>query len=208
MNIPQLESTLRQVTAEHCGHEERKGVLGMSNLHLRVEEILERYRNGYHPDEEQKLKLFQGTQSEIGMRGRLEIVCKKLGLVWGEPRVLSAYDGWLTGHTDGDIDGETAVEIKTVPNAEILFRMKSERRVPYKVVSQVNAYCLWGGYKDGLVVYETRNEGLLWLVEVKPSDRIRGELQAKATSVLAQIRNGGLSRNVAANQPQHCGHGS
>jgi hypothetical protein len=155
----------------------------MSNLHLRVEEILERY----HPDAEQKLKLFQGTQSEIGMRGRLEIVCKKLALAWGEPRVLSAYGGRLTGHTDGDIDSDTVVEIKTVPNAEIISRMKSDGKVPFKVFSQVNAYMLWGPYKRALVIYETRNEGRLWLVEVLPNNRVQAELQAKAESVLAQI---------------------
>ena len=159
----------------------------MSNLHLRIEEILERYRNGYHPDEEQKLKLFQGTQSEIGMRGRLEIVCKKLGLAWGDPRVLSAYGGRLTGHTDGDIDGDTVIEIKTVPDVAILNKMKGGDRVPFKVFSQVNAYMLWGPYERALVIYETRNEGLLWLVEVLPNNRVQAELQAKAEEVLKRI---------------------
>lgn len=161
----------------------------MSNLYLPVEQILERYRNGYNPDADQKLKLFQGTQSERGMRGRLEIVCKKLGLEWGEPRVLSAYGGRLTGHTDGDIDGETVVEIKTVPDVEILHRMKSDGRVPFKVFSQVNAYMLWGPFKRALVIYETRNEGFLWLVEVLPNNRVQAELQAKVESVLAQIKD-------------------
>lgn len=187
MNLPQLESTLKQVTAETCGHEVRKGVLGMSNLYLPVEEILQRYREGYNPDADQKLKLFQGTQSEIGMRGRLEIVCKKLGLRWGDPRTLVAYDGRLTGHTDGDVEGQTVIEIKTVPDYEVLQRMKKEGRIPFKVFSQVNAYCLWGPYQRGLVIYETRSEGALWLVDVVPNRSVQDQLKTKAEQVLKVI---------------------
>ena len=148
-----------------------------------VEEILNRVRNGCSQDDESKLKLFQGTQSEIAMRGRLEIVCKKLGLRWGDPATLTAYEGRLTGHTDGSIDG-TVVEIKTVPNAEILANMITRGKVPYKVFSQVSAYCLWGGYVKGLVIYETRAEGRLWITEVFPGRRIQDELKQTAEEVL------------------------
>ena len=70
---------------------------------------------------------------------------------------------------------------------EILNRMKSDGRVPFKVFAQVNAYCLWGPYERGLVIYETRSEGALWLVEVFPSAKIQAELKAKAEQVLKQI---------------------
>lgn len=65
--------------------------------------------------------------------------------------------------------------------------MKSDGRVPFKVFAQVNAYCLWGPYERGLVIYETRSEGALWLVEVFPSAKIQAELKAKAEQVLKQI---------------------
>lgn len=198
MNIPQFESTLKDVTGDLCGHEVRKGVLGMSNLYLPVEEILQRYRDGYHPSEEQKMKLFQGTQSEIGIRGRLEIVCKKLGLEWGDPRTLVAYNGRLTGHTDGDVERQIVIEVKTVPDYEILKRMKQDGRVPFKVFSQVNAYCLWGPFERGLVIYETRNEGALWLVDVLPSRKIQDELKQKVERVLQAIESTGSSPGVGS----------
>lgn len=201
MNIPQLELTLKAVTAEHCVHEERKGVLGMSNLYLPIDEILQRYKFGYHPDNEQKLKLFQGTQSEIAMRGRLMIVCKNLGLQWEEPEVLFAYEGRLTGHTDGSVN-DHVLEIKTVPNAEILNDIKKSGRVPYKVFCQVNSYMLWGMKKKALVIYETRNEGQLCLVEVLPSEKLQAELKAKAEKVLSLV--GAYCDTPLQVQPANC----
>ena len=183
MNLPQLELVLKAVTADLCGHQGRQGQLSMSWLSLPVDEIVDRVRNGHVVDPENKLKLFQGTQSEIALRGRLEIVCKKLGLPWGDPETLSAYDGRLTGHTDGSIDGHV-VEIKTVPNVDILNRLKSDGRVPFKVFSQVSAYMLWGSHKRAVVIYETRAEGALWFCECLPNKRVEGELKEKAEKVL------------------------
>lgn len=181
-----LQSLLIQETINQCGHEERKGQLSMSWLSLPTEEILKRVRNGCAQSDESKLLLYQGTHSEKGMRERLDALCLSRHLPLYAPRVISAFGGRLTGHTDGSIEN-TVIEIKTVPDGKILREMASRGRVPFKVYSQVNAYMLWGEYRDALVIYEARGDGALWVTHVTPNKDLQKELDSKVRDVLRQI---------------------
>ncbi len=181
-----LQEDLVDETILECGHEERVGQLSMSSLYLPLEEILDRIRNGCAQTRENKLKLYQGKHAERGMRERLRALALRRGLLFEEPRVLNALDGRLTGHTDCGIGG-AVVEIKTVPDADVLSKMRARAVVPYRVRCQVNAYMKWGPYPKALVVYETRCEGLIWVTELLPDLFLQSDLEKKALTVLGKI---------------------
>jgi len=182
-----LHELLLQETINTCGHEERKGQLSMSWLSLPVEEIVQRVKNGHHEGLEKKLKFYQGTRAEEGMRTRLKAVLafspgQAIG-EWKEPRLLTAYEGRLTGHTDGAI-GDTVVEIKTIPDRRAMEEMQHRGKLPFKVYAQVQSYIFWGRFRDGLVIYETRVEGEQSLVPVMPNRHVQEELRQKAEQVI------------------------
>jgi hypothetical protein len=159
----------------------------MSWLHLPDEEILRRVREGCYAADVDKMKLYQGTNSERSLRERIEAICRQKNLRWTPPRVLSAYDGLLTGHTDGELEG-ILVEIKTVPDALILEKIIEHGRVPFKVYSQMNAYMLWGNYKRGLCIYEERTTGTLYVFEVYVNTGIQKGLKEKAERIIHQLK--------------------
>lgn len=191
IDIPKFELLLKAETAKRCGHEERKGQLSMSWLSLSDQEILARMKNGHTVDTETKLKLHKGTMAENDLRDRIIAVSesevgRKIGR-WGPPRTLVAYDGRLLGHTDGEIDS-TLIEVKTVPDRAVLEKIKQLPILPFKVRAQTNAYMFWGRYRDALVVYETRVEGDLWPVGVRPDLELQRELRKKAERILAMTK--------------------
>ena len=201
MNITptRLRELLDAETIRQCGHEERKGQLSMSWLHLPVDVIVDQVRKGCHFDDATKLKLYQGTHAEIGLRTRLSTlfsqdnIASRDSIVWKPPQVIEAYDGKLTGHIDGYIESagkfndETLIEFKTVPDLTALAEIRRTRMVPRKVFHQVNAYMLWGDFVNCFVVYETRYEGEHEVLEIHPSHRLQEELKTKVERVLSML---------------------
>ncbi len=187
LSANELHKLLDEETYRQCGHEERKGQLSMSWLHLPEEEIIDKVLNGCAMDDRSKLKLYQGTYAERGIRERLSSLLNSTSLLCTQPKVLTAYDGRLTGHTDGSID-DALVEIKSVPDEYALAQTRSKGKLPFKVFCQINAYMLWGKYKRAFVIYESREEGLHWVSEHYPNNNCQRDLIAKVETVLLLLK--------------------
>jgi hypothetical protein len=176
-------------TAMSCGHEERVGIFSMSSLYLSEQEILQRIKDGVEMNERQRLKLYLGTHCEKGIRERLEAVCSKDFGRWIPPRLVTAFNGRLTGHIDGGID-KALVEIKTVPNEAVLSEMKLRRTIPFKVEAQINSYMLWGPFERTLLIYEERENGTHWISEHFPNKNLQRDLHFKAKYILDALDAG------------------
>jgi hypothetical protein len=183
---------LDQETAVQSGHEERRGILSMSHLHLSDAEIVQQFRDGVQMDGHQKLKLYLGTLCERGIRERLEAICAAGAGVWTKPKEIRAFNGRLTGHIDGAID-KTLVEIKTVPTVKALEEMKLRSTIPYKVESQINSYMLWGPYERTLLIYEERETGTHWITEHFPNKHLQRDLHFKAEYILKTLAGNGVT---------------
>jgi hypothetical protein len=187
MNATTLQKLIEDESIRQCGHEERKGKLSMSWLHLPEGEILQRVRTGCQMDDQTKLKLFQGTWAEEGMINRL------MPAIYGETfkKVfnveISAFDSRLTGHIDFILDAETIVEYKCIGTREKFDKQKAQGKVPFKVFSQVQSYLLWGKYKKAFVVYECRDDGTIWVTEMPPHLNRQHELMEIAMRILSKI---------------------
>lgn len=178
-----LQKMLIDVTAGMCGHQERQGELHMTALYLPVQEILANIKNGHVVDLEKKMKFFQGTVADDAFKRRMERIFRQRYL-FVDPEI-KAYGGRLVGHPDAIVDEVVAVEFKTVPTIEILEDMRIRRVLPRKVRCQVQSYLQWGeGLKRGIVVYESREGGFPWCVDVEPDEYLQRELKAKAEEVI------------------------
>lgn len=187
--IGTLHSALDLETALQSGHEERVGIFSMSSLYLSEQEILQRIKDGCEMNERQRLKLYLGTHCEKGIRERLEAVCRKGFGTWTPPRLITAFNGRLTGHIDGAID-KALVEIKTVPNEAVLSEMKLRRTIPFKVEAQINSYMLWGPFERTLLIYEERENGTHWISEHFPNKNLQRDLHFKAKYILDALDAG------------------
>lgn len=201
MNIAELERLITEETVRRCGHEERKGKLSMSWLHLPDQEILNRYRNGCAMSVEQKRKLYQGTHAEDGMFERLLPYWTE---VMGIPvfttgsvvpalaeRVrnvlVSAYDGRLTGHIDFVISKDEFIEYKTIAAKAGFEAQRQQNRVSFKTSCQCQSYLLWGRFEKCLVVTECLESGDLWIVEIRPHESHQTLLREKVERLLGKI---------------------
>jgi len=155
----------------------------MSSLGLPEHEIIKQFREGSIPDDETRLKYYQGTIAERGLRLRLMELHRSGRLVFEEPREIRAFDGLLVGHTDGAVDG-VVIEYKTVPTAEILQEVISRHKLPWRVYTQIQAYMLWGPYPSGMVIYECRSGGRPWIHEVARDSRVQQTLHDKARQLV------------------------
>ena len=192
LRADKLHTMLDQETAVQSGHEERRGILSMSHLHLSDAEILQQFRDGVQMDGRQKLKLYLGSLCERGIRERLKAICAAGAGVWTDPKEIKAFGGRLTGHIDGAID-RTLVEIKTVPTVKVLDEMKLRPTIPFKVESQINSYMLWGYYERTLLIYEERESGTHWITEHFPNKHLQRDLHFKAEFILKTLAGGGVA---------------
>lgn len=185
-----LQDLLDKETALQCGHEERVGIFSMSQLYLSEQDLLQKIKDGTQMNDRQKLKLYLGTHCEKGIRERLEAICSKGFGRWSPPRLITAFNGRLTGHIDGAID-KILVEVKTVPNEAVLSEMRSRKTIPFKVVSQFNSYMLWGPFEGTLLIYEERENGTHWITYHYPNKSLQRDLHFKAKFILDALDEAG-----------------
>lgn len=184
-----LQDLLDKETALQCGHEERVGIFSMSQLYLSEQDLLQKIKDGTQMNDRQKLKLYLGTHCEKGIRERLEAICSKGFGLWSPPRLITAFNGRLTGHIDGAID-KILVEVKTVPNEAVLSEMRSRKTIPFKVVAQFNSYMLWGPFEGTLLIYEERENGTHWITYHYPNKSLQRDLDFKAQYILKALDEG------------------
>lgn len=189
VKVDMLREMLDKETVLQCGHEERVGTLSMSWLDLSDEEILQRVKGDVQTDDRQKLKLYLGTLLKRGIRERLEKVCARGAVAWTPPRLITAFDGKLTGHIDGAID-KVVVKIKTVPNEKILSEIKCRGKIPSKIECEINAFMLWGTFERAIVIYEERESGTHWLTERFPNKHMQRDLHFKVKYLLNRLYGG------------------
>jgi hypothetical protein len=186
VNKKYLEEILRNQTIKDSGHEERKGVLSMSSLHLEDDEIIRNYFDGMAVVPFQHLKFYRGKLAEEGFIER--IVNSHIFSTVLVHQKISVYDDRLTGHTDILIPEHNIIfEYKSVPSIENLAELAQSKQVPYKVFCQVQGYLLWGKYTKAFIVYEAREGGYPIVIEMDSHYNKQVDLRNKAERILKQI---------------------
>lgn len=177
----ELKQHLLDAQRKLSGHQDRAGELHMSQLWLPVEQIIHEVLNGKPVREEEFQKFYQGNVIEASvidllLNTPLQNVRTKVK--------LTAHDGLLQGEIDAVIDDSTVVEVKSVPNDQVLEEKTRDNRVVEHVFAQINCYMYYGRYRNGIVIYVSRSTGKIWTLDIRPDQMLQEKLAAKAALVL------------------------
>lgn len=175
-----ISKYLISYTIEHSKFEEKRNYVSLSNSIKTAEELFNDYVNGYSTNETGKLKCYKGYQMENDMITRLIAL-------YGE-RIetnceISVFDGIVQGHPDlklfgiyGDI--KSVLKDEWIPNG----------RLPRKVYYQMQGYMHYSGTKESIVIYESRESGLIADFIVKENIAVQDEIRRKMYQVFTMIQ--------------------
>jgi hypothetical protein len=184
MNASLLKDQLLNWTLAHNGVEQR-AYLGMSGISECPLELYRRMLGERQFDQLALLRFYEGYLAERDMLARLAA----LGLLReGSPgrEIVSKIDPRFKGHIDGELTDGSLLEIKST-NEIKLAGVIAEGRMLEEHFQQVQCYLRHGGYEWGYVIYKSRDSGRIFVVGVRPVERVGDRLDEKARRILAAV---------------------
>lgn len=179
-----VSAELEKWTAANCGHEEKRDYIGLSMAALTEEEIINNYMAGF-PDGDHSLRLrwYKGYQMEKDLLRRLKIVYGDRVTIPAQE--ITAFHGKVLGHPDFDFEEDPA-DCKSVPlDAHI-----PTGKLPKKVWAQAQASMWYKRRKRALVVYESRESGIIRHFWVYPIEPVQRDIDDKYKRVIRKVFGG------------------
>jgi hypothetical protein len=185
--LPNIGAQIESWTAQNSHFEESRSYISMSAASKNPIEIAEGYLNGQKADLHARLKCYKGYQMEKDLLNRLEAI---YGCQLERHPELSAFDGWVKGHPDGkltlpEFEQPIYLDCKSVNLNE---HLPSVETIPYKVFMQLQAYMLFSNTKLGLIIYESRQSGLIRHFWTRPVRKIQEQIMDKYAHALEIVR--------------------
>lgn len=180
MNAQQLEKTLTDYTLTISKFDERRDYISLSNIVKEPEELIYAYKNGYVTDTKGKLKCYKGYQMEEDLKQRIIDV---IGSDVKTDVEFSTPDGLFKCHPDLMIDDYPA-DCKSVLKDEWL--PEDYFKVSRKIKYQMNAQMLLSVRTKSYLIYESRESGLIKVIEVYADEHIQYDIKNKM-NVIRQL---------------------
>lgn len=176
-----ISTQLEAWTIANSKYEEKRDYVGLSQASLSEEEITRNYMAGFPEiDDTAKLRCYKGYQMEADLLRRLKIVYGDRVTIPAQE--ISAFDGKVLGHPDFDFDEDPA-DCKSVPlDAHI-----PTGKLPRKVYMQAQASMWFKRRRRALVVYESRESGVVRHFWCYPIEPIQREIEEKYANVVKKI---------------------
>ena len=173
------EDAIENFTKSISGFDEKREYLGLSLAAKTPEEIASAFIDGYYANHKETLKCYKGYQMEKDLIRRLQIIYPnsvstedltiKTGiLVESNPSLIGE------GHPDYWFEGYPG-EIKSVLKDSWL----PDHRIPTKHYWQMQAYMLYSGKEKGVLVYESRESGLIRVKIFNSEERTQNTIHQK-----------------------------
>lgn len=184
MTDQQITAMLEEYTAANSNFEDRRNYISLSHCHLSAEEILAQFNDGFQGGLLTRLKCYKGYQMERDLMARIIATFGKridVGLQ------VSAYDNLVQGHPDFCFDNypgdcKSVLMDDWIPNGKL----------PRKVYYQMQGYMLYSGAPKSLVIYESRETGILKAFWIHANKRLQSEIDAKLSTVVKQLQEAKL----------------
>lgn len=176
-----ISQELEDWTDINCGLEEKRDYIGLSQASLTEEEIINNYMAGFpEGDHLLRLRWYKGYQMEADMLKRIKTVFGDRVTI--PAKEITAFGGKVLGHPDFDFDDDPA-DCKSVPlDAHI-----PTGKLPKKVWAQSQATMFYKKKTRALVVYESRESGIIRHFWVYPVPAVQVEIHAKYSNVVRRI---------------------
>lgn len=176
-----VEKQLINYTVAISNFENRRDYVSLSHCYLPFEDLINQYFQGFEADKRQRLKCYKGYQMER------DLVKRITDIFGGDIKLnyeISAFDGLVKGHPDFVMNGFPC-EIKSVLKDDWIPKDK----LPQKVYWQVQGYMLYMGKEYALVVYESRESGLIKCFSVRENKNIQDIIAKKMRKIVAFINS-------------------
>jgi hypothetical protein len=159
-------------TCENSHFEQTRNYISLSHIVASVDELINEYKNGFQDSESIRLKCYKGYQMEANLLTRIKHI-------YGD-RIktnieISVFDGLIKGHPDFTFDNYPA-DCKSVLMDEWL---PKDRRLPRRIYYQMQAYMLYLNKDKGLVIFESRESGLILDCWLRQNQNIQNEVREK-----------------------------
>lgn len=173
MNSESIHNDLLKFTLSNSNFDLKRDYVSMSHIHLPVESIIDIYKKGFETSPVIKLKCYKGYQMEHDILNRL----KK---IYGDKiKTHIEYSlGYVKGHPDFELEGIPG-DCKSVLMDEWL----PTNHIPKKVYWQMQGYLYLSTKLKGFLIYESRENGILKVLEVFKNDRIQNQIEQKINEI-------------------------
>ena len=172
---------LEKWTLANSKYEEKRDYIGLSQASLTEEEIIANYKDGFPEiSDRAKLKCYKGYQMEADLLRRIKTVFGDRVQIPAQE--ISAFGGKVLGHPNFDFEGDPC-DCKSVPMDSYI----PVTKLPKKVWMQAQASMWYKRRKRALVLYESRESGIIRHFWVSHVETIQIEIEAKYASVVKKI---------------------
>lgn len=179
MKAKELESQLINYTASISQFDTKRDYISMSNIHLDAEELVKQFKEGYRATLHQKLKCYKGYQMEHDLKYRISnILCERHNIQMHVE--YKTEDNLFKCHPDLGID-EIPTDCKSVLKDEWL--PDSYNKVSRKIKYQMQGQMLLGKQNRAMLIYESRESGLIKCIDVEPVAWMQDEILIKMDAV-------------------------
>lgn len=184
MRAKELENILLNYTLDNSNFETERNYISLSNCVLSVEDLIAQYRNGFSADDKGKLRCYKGYQMEadIVARIRLSLIKSNCKYNFQTNTEISAFNGKVKGHPDFTLNYEPC-DVKSVLKDDWI----PINKLPKKVYWQMQGYMLFSNKDHALIVYESRESGIIKVFDLYKNTNIQTEIQIKMAKVVENI---------------------
>lgn len=164
---------LEQFTIDNSNFDTKRDYISMSHAYLSIDELINQYKNGFEYSKEIALKCYKGYQMEKDLLERLEEIFNLSIEIPGQE--LIACSGLIKGHPDFNFEDYPG-DIKSVLMDEWL---PKNGKLPKKVYWQMQAYMKYSCKEKSVIIYESRQTGLLQEIWIRKNEKIQEEIHNK-----------------------------
>jgi hypothetical protein len=172
-----LEQLIIEVSKKDSNFNQKRDYIGLSKIYKSVEELLQDHEKGLPFTDETLLKCGIGHIMERAMIERLK---KIEGFTFNHEVTVSQSKGLIKGHPDFkyfDVYGD-------IKSFALDNYMPVNGRVSRKIFFQANAYMLYSKTNKFIFICESRESGMIKVIEVFKSSLICDEIHWKVSEIL------------------------
>jgi len=170
---------------ENSNFDTERNYISLSHVGLEEGQLIKMYREGFTDSEIIRLKCYKGYQMEKDLLVRLkQVFGGKITTRFEKDIEITAFGGIVKGHPDFLMNGFPG-DIKSVLMDDWL-PLKSD--IPRKVYFQIQGYMLYMEKESGILVYESRESGIITDIEVKRNERVQKVIHEKLENVVRAVK--------------------
>jgi hypothetical protein len=164
-------------TCENSNFNKKRNYISLSHIYLPIEDIVNQFKNGFEENEQIKLKCYKGYQMEKDLLLRMIKIYGERICIGHE---IKLKDNLVQGHPDFTFDDYPG-DCKSVLMDNWLPELW---KIPKKAYWQMQAYMLYMKKEKALLIYETRETGLIKDYWIKENKSIQQEIEDKIEKII------------------------